>query len=69
MWALVNPAYTSLFQCTDTRMWVNTLQCITLERETSYNRMMRKWVEVPNIFHDPYARISLEYGSEKITKR
>jgi len=39
MWALVNPAFTRLFQCTDRRMWVNTLQCIKLESETSYNRL------------------------------
>ena len=39
----VNPAYTRLFQCTDTRMWVNTLQCIRLERETSYDSIMRKF--------------------------
>ena len=48
----VGPGKPCIYQSfSDTWTWVNTLQCTRLERETSYNSIMRKWVKVPNIFY------------------
>jgi len=38
-----------LFQCTDTWMWLNSLQYIRLERETSCNSIIENGWKVPNI--------------------